>query len=147
MRISLFTDYAFRVLMQAAARNPDLITIQDVAVGYGISRNHLMKVIHELSKSGFLETQRGRNGGFRLGKLAEDIRLGDIFRMGESESPLVECFSEASNACIVTPGCKLKFILADAEKAFIAVLDRYTLKDVMARPAEFLKLLHIPATI
>jgi Rrf2 family nitric oxide-sensitive transcriptional repressor len=147
MRISVFTDYAFRVLMQAAARDPDLITIQDVAVGYGISKNHLMKVIHELSKAGLLETQRGRNGGFRLRRPAEKIRLGDIFRMGESDTPLVECFSNATNTCVVIPGCKLKYILADAEKAFVAVLDRYTLKDVMARPAEFLRLLHVPETI
>jgi Rrf2 family nitric oxide-sensitive transcriptional repressor len=144
MRISVFTDYAYRVLMQAAARNPDLITIQDVAIGYGISRNHLMKVIHELSKAGFLETQRGRHGGFRLGRPAERIKLGDIFRLGESGAPLVECFDQATNACVVTPGCRLKFVLADAERAFVAVLDRYTLRDVMSRPAEFLRLLHPP---
>jgi Rrf2 family nitric oxide-sensitive transcriptional repressor len=141
MRISTHSDYALRLLMHVAARHPELVTIQDVADGYGISKNHLMKIAHQLALGGYLETQRGRTGGLRLARNPGDINLGAVLRLGEGGTPLVECFDRATNACVITPACKLKFLLKDAEDAFYGVLDRYTLQDLQVRPAEFLALL------
>lgn len=141
MRISTYTDYSLRLLMHAAARSPDLITIQDVARGFGISRNHLMKVTHDLALRGYIRTQRGRTGGFRLARPPAEISIGEVVRFNESTVPLVECFDRANNTCVIAPGCKLKFVLKDAEDAFYAVLDGVTLKDLMMRPSEFFRLL------
>ena len=141
MRVTAYTDYSLRLLMHAAARHPDLITIQDVADGFGISKNHLMKVTHRLALAGYIETQRGRTGGFRLAKRPEEINIGAIVRLGEGNAPLVECFDRATNQCVITPACKLKTVLWNAEKAFYAVLDRVTLRDLLVEPAEFLALL------
>ena len=106
MRINTYTDYALRVLMHAAVRHPALVTIQEVATSFGISRNHLTKVIHKLAQAGFLETQRGRGGGFTLAKPAAKIRVGDVVRFGEADSVLVECFDPIRNTCVVTPFCR-----------------------------------------
>lgn len=145
MRINTYTDYALRVLMHAAARSPQLVTIQEVATSFGISRNHLTKVIHELARAGFLETQRGRSGGFTLARPAIKIRIGDVVRFGEAEIPLVECFDPIRNACVVTPICKIKHQLHEALQAFYAVLDKYTLADAAQSRDGVLRHLGLPA--
>ncbi len=139
MRITTFTDYALRVLMQAEIRHPERVTIDEVAASYGISRNHLVKVIHGLSQAGFITTQRGRGGGFVLARAASGIRVGDVVRFGEEGQPLVECFDHMTNACVITPACQLKFMLGEAQNAFYAVLDRYSLADVCANPQALLR--------
>ncbi len=146
MRISTYTDYSLRLLMHAAARSPDLLTIDEVARGFGISKNHLMKVTHQLAQAGYLETQRGRSGGFRLARDASAINIGEIVRMGEKGAPLVECFDHSNNTCVITARCQLKFALDEAQKAFFDVLQRFTLKDLQLAPAEFLAMLHPPTS-
>lgn len=141
MRLSLFTDYGFRLLIHVAARHPELVTISEVAEAYRIKRNHLTKIAHELGRAGYLENVRGRNGGMRLARPAAEINIGVLMRLGESFSPLVECFNDTTNTCVITPACRLKHMLADASDAFYASLDRYTLADTVIRPREVLGLL------
>jgi len=145
MRLSVFTDYALRVLIQAAIRHPNKVTIDEVANAYGISRNHLIKVINELGRAGFLVTQRGRSGGFTLARPAERIFISEVVKFGEDGQPLVECFDPERNKCVITPACKLKGMIAEAKRAFFDVLGKYTVADVCARPEALLRHLGLTA--
>jgi Rrf2 family nitric oxide-sensitive transcriptional repressor len=133
MQLSSFTDYALRILIYAAARPEQRCLTADVASAYGISRHHVVKVVNELQHLGFIETTRGRSGGFTLARSPEDIRVGDVVRRTES-SMLVECFDRHTNTCPLAQACGLKVALAEAFAAFLAVLDRYSIADMVARP-------------
>ena len=139
MRLSVFTDYSLRVLIQAAIRHPNKVTIDEVANAYGISRNHLIKVINELGRAGFLVTQRGRSGGFTLARPADRIFVSDVVKFGEEGQPLVECFDPERNKCVITPACKMKGMIAEAKRAFFDVLAKYTIADVCAKPEALLR--------
>ncbi len=129
MRLSEYTDYACRVLMHCAA-HPGLTTIGELAERYGISKNHLMKIVQDLGRKGLLETTRGRGGGVRLGVDPTQLRLGDIVRMAETDLRLVECFDPAHNRCKMVPACQLQHTLNKALGAYFAELDRVTLADL-----------------
>jgi Rrf2 family nitric oxide-sensitive transcriptional repressor len=133
MKLSLFSDYSLRTLMYAALTD-DLFQLDEVTAAYGISRNHVAKVVHQLAKLGYLETQRGRGGGIRLARAAVDIRIGKLVRETESQTVLVECFDAASNTCPINGSCRLKGLLAEAMSAFYATLDRYSLDDLVSGP-------------
>jgi len=130
MRITRYTDYSLRVLIYLGAKGEGLATIQEIADRYRISRNHLMKVVHELQLKGYIDTLRGKNGGMRLRLPPERISLGRVVRDTEQDLALVECFG-TDNHCIITPYCELKSILNEALGAFLGVLDRYTLADLL----------------
>lgn len=137
MHLTQHTDYAIRVLMFAASRRlregPDaLSSIREIAEAYGISENHLMKVVNRLSQEGLLHTQRGRNGGLRLARDPAQTRLGDVVRLVEDDMALVECFGESST-CPLTVGCHLAAALEQARRDFLASLDRHTLADLVPR--------------
>ncbi len=137
MRLNLQSDYALRLLMQLAM-NPDVLcTISEIACSYGISKNHLMKVANTLSRAGMVASSRGRKGGLALGQDAGAIRIGDVVRATEGDFALVECLQEQKNsesqACVIVPACKLKGVLGEAAEAFMAVLDTYTLDDLVKR--------------
>jgi Rrf2 family nitric oxide-sensitive transcriptional repressor len=136
MRLTNFSDYALRLLMYAAAREGELVTIEETATRYGISRTHLMKVANLLTRAGYLTAVRGRSGGLRLGMPQEAIRLGDVVRATEPDFDLVECFA-AVGGCRITPTCRLRGVLGEALFAFVSVLDGYTLADLALRPADF----------
>lgn len=136
MRLTTFSDYALRVLMYAATRDGRLITIEETADVYGISRAHLMKVASQLTRAGFLKATRGRTGGLALAKRPDKIRLGDVVRATEPDFALVECFT-AGNDCLITPRCRLKGVLKEALVAFVGTLDRYTLADLILSPKDF----------
>ena len=136
MRLTDFSDYALRVLMFAAANGDRLITIEETAEIYGISRAHLMKVVNLLTRSGFLKSVRGRFGGVTLARSPEQINLGDVLRATEPDFALVECFRKDNN-CLITPCCRLRGILHEALAAFTATVDRYTLADLMLNPRDF----------
>ena len=142
----MFTDYSLRVLIQAAIRHPNKVTIDEVANAYGISRNHLIKVIHELGRAGFIVTQRGRAGGFMLARPADRIKISDVVKFGEDGQPMVECFDPANNACVITPACRLKGMLAEARRAFFDVLGKYTVADACAKPEALLRHLGLTAS-
>ena len=137
MRLTNFSDYALRVLMYAAVRREQLITIEETAERYGISRTHLMKVANLLTRSGYLTAVRGRAGGLRLGRAPEQIGLGDVVRATEPDFALVECFGAGEGSCRITPNCRLRGVLSEALAAFVATLDRYTLADLVLSPADF----------
>ena len=136
MRLTDFSDYSLRLLMYAAAQGERLITIEETAELYGISRAHLMKVANQLTRAGFLTAVRGRSGGLRLAEQPESIRLGDVLRVTEPDFALVECF-RGKNTCLITPCCRLRGILNEALSAFSNTLDGYTLADLLLAPEDF----------
>lgn len=133
MRLTDFSDYALRVLIYAAVRSDRLITIEETAEVYGISRAHLMKVANQLTRAGYLVAVRGRSGGLRLAKRPDKIGLGDVVRATEPDFRLVECFGP-DNRCLISSRCRLRGVFKDALDAFVATLDRYTLADLMLNP-------------
>lgn len=130
MRLSEYTDYACRVLMHCTAHPDRLTTIGELAELYGISKNHLMKIVQDLGRHGWLQTTRGRGGGIRLGVDPGQLRLGDIVRMAETDLRLVECFDAGTNRCRLSPGCRLQQVLNKALRAYFAELDAVTLADL-----------------
>jgi Rrf2 family transcriptional regulator, nitric oxide-sensitive transcriptional repressor len=138
MRLTVYTDYALRLLMYLALKDDAVATISEVASSYGISRNHLMKVAYELGAAGYVETIRGRGGGMRLAKPAESIRLGDVVRCTEPDMALVTCFEPIEASCAIKRCCVLRGALERARTAFNDVLDDYSLADLV-RPRGRLK--------
>ncbi len=134
MRLTLHTDYALRLLMVLAMEPDDLHTVEEVARRYRISRNHLTKVTQTLVQAGFVDSQRGRGGGLRLARLAEAINLGAVVRATEDSFVLVECFDPARSTCVIASACGLRGPLDEALRAFLAVLDRYSLADLIKHP-------------
>lgn len=137
MQLSQFTDYALRTLILTALNGPHRTTVDEVATAYGISRDHVRKVVHQLSKLGFLDATRGRNGGIRLGIPAERIRIGDIVRGTETTFAMAECHRPVDGRpCPIDGACRLTGLLRGAADAFLAELDRHSLADITVnRPA------------
>jgi len=127
MRLTDFTDYGLRALMRMAGEPDRIFTSDEMAAEFGISRNHLMKIISDLARAGFVATQRGAGGGFRLGRAADAMTLGEIVRTLEGRHALVECFRTDGGACTLTPKCRLKSRFAAAREAFLRELDKSTL--------------------
>ncbi|HEY8254602.1 MAG TPA: Rrf2 family transcriptional regulator [Rhizomicrobium sp.] len=128
--LTFYSDYSLRLLMYVSVKRDGLVTIQEVADAYGISKNHLMKVAFELGRKGFLETVRGRGGGLRLARPPEKIGVGEVVRAMEEDFTMVECFEPKTNQCVITGPCRLRGALSRALKAYFAVLDEYTLADL-----------------
>ncbi len=141
MRLTVFSDYTLRVLMYLALDRTRLATIPEIAAAYGISENHLMKVVHQLACAGIVETVRGKGGGLRLARAPEQIRLGQIVRATEGDAPIVECLSGDPNACRITSSCRLKGILAKAFDTLYDSLDEHTLADLVETPRALKQLL------
>lgn len=131
MRLTTYTDYTLRTLMYLAVNTDRHATIAEIAKAYHISEAHLMKVVHQLGVAGEIETIRGRNGGMRLAKPLESINLGAIVRRTEADMELVPCF-DTTELCTIGRACTLRTVLRDALAAFLAVLDQYTLADLVA---------------
>ena len=134
MRLTVFSDYTLRVLMYLALDRTRLATIPEIAAAYGISGNHLTKVVHQLARAGIVESVRGKGGGIRLARAPEDIRLGEIVRASEGDAPIVECLSGDPHACRIAAPCRLKGILVSAFDALYDSLDQHTLADLVAKP-------------
>ncbi|MFT8836040.1 MAG: Rrf2 family transcriptional regulator [Acetobacter sp.] len=134
MKLTLQTDYALRALIYLGTRRDRLSTIREIADAYQISEAHMIKVIHKLGQSGFVETIRGRNGGIRLEEPPENILIGDVVRYMEGNMALLSCMDTAaapSTICALMPGCRLRGVMYEASQAMTHVLDRYTLADVI----------------
>ncbi|MDP4550370.1 Rrf2 family transcriptional regulator [Alkalihalobacillus macyae] len=142
MRLTNYTDYSLRMLIYLGSmKNGKLASIQEIANAYQISKNHLMKVAHELGKKGYIETIRGRNGGLRLAHLPEEINIGEVVRSTEEDFNLVECFDKENNTCVISPACRLKHVLHTALSAYFEVLDGYQLSDLIVNDTTLMKLL------
>lgn len=146
MQLSVYSDYAIRALMQTALCRPARTTVAEVAETFGISRHHLVKVVHDLGRHGYLATQRGVGGGFRLARAPEAIRLGDIVRLGEERDTVIDCHEDGNRLCRLLPACRLKGVLDEAAAAFFEVLDHYTLADLIRRPSRMRTVLGIGRT-
>ena len=145
MRLTVYTDYSLRLLMYLAVKSDGRATIGEIATAYGIAKNHLTKVAHQLGLAGYIETVRGKGGGLRLAKPGERIGLGEVVRHTEADMALVPCFEPLCAPCPIVPACGLRIALHEARQAFLAVLDRYTLADLVERRADLRELLFVPA--
>jgi Rrf2 family nitric oxide-sensitive transcriptional repressor len=130
MRLTLYTDYSLRVLLYLATHEDKLVTITELADFYKISRNHLVKVVHNLGLSGYIVTARGRNGGLKLARPSKEIMVGEVVRSTEPDFDLLECFNPATNQCVITSSCSLKFVIFNAQVSFLGELDKHTLADI-----------------
>lgn len=136
MRLTSFSDYTLRVLMYLALQRGRLATTPEIAAAYGISENHLIKVVHQLVRAGVIESVRGKGGGIRLMREPGEIRLGQIVRASEGEGPIVECLSANPSTCKIAPVCRLTAILTRTFEGFYAALDAYTLADLVNDPGQ-----------
>ena len=132
MQITSYTDYALRVLIYLAMSQDRHATITEIADFFKISRNHLVKVVHQLGSKGFVKTMRGKGGGFSLQSPPELISIGEVVRSMETHFNWVECFDLAQQRCRLLPNCGLKHLLARAGDAYLQVLDAATLADVLS---------------
>jgi Rrf2 family nitric oxide-sensitive transcriptional repressor len=140
---SQFSNFSIRILMYAALRPSAPISAPEMSRAYGVSYEHLRKAAAALCRLGYLETVRGRSGGLRLAQSPDSIRIGSVIRATEGAVILVECFDPETNTCQLAPACRLRLVLSEALDAFFAVLDRYTLADLVAAPEELLPLLRL----
>lgn len=131
MRLTVYTDFSLRVLMYLALNPERRPTIGEIATSYGVSRNHLMKVVYELGLAGYIETVRGKNGGLHLARDPSEVVLGEVVRRTEPDMALVPCFDPVKAACVISPACVLRRALHEARAAFLKVLDGYTLADLV----------------
>lgn len=143
MELSRFSDYSLRVLMYAAARENQKVTLGELALAYRISHHHLVKIVHYLGKMGYLSNRRGRSGGILLGRKPGEIRVGDVIRHTETHFNLAECFNPATDACRISPTCRLKGVFHEARDAFLDVLDNYTIEDLVQNRSPLLRLLSL----
>jgi len=140
MHITQHTDYALRVLIFLASNEHRLPTIKEISERFEVSRSHLMKVVNQLIRNGFVEGVRGKGGGLRLARPASEILVGEVVRRMETDFALVECFGDGSR-CLLTSHCRLRGVLADALEAFLASLDKVPLSAVLS-PSQR-QLLHV----
>lgn len=131
MQLTSYTDYALRVLIYLGTTPDRQANITEIADFFNISRNHLVKVVHQLGSLGFVKTTRGKGGGFSLQRPPEKISIGEVIRSMENHFNWVECFDPSRNHCRLQPNCGLKRLLARAGDAYLNVLDAATLKDVL----------------
>lgn len=145
MRLTLHTDYALRLLMMMATTPERRITVPEAAERNQISRNHLMKVAQALGKAGFVKSIRGKGGGLELSRPASEIALGAVVRAIEPDFSLAECHPPRTSTCCLLPVCGLNGILSEAGQAFQAVLDKYTLDQLVLDPARARDIIRLPA--
>jgi len=144
MQLTQYTDYSLRTLI-FLGMNPDRrCTISEISEVFQINRNHLVKVVHHLSKSGWILTIRGKSGGMTLNVPPEDINLAAVIQYTEPHMDLLTCFDAASTDCAITPVCKLRGVLFDARKAFVNVVEQYSLADMLQNKEALAQLLYVP---
>ena len=132
MKLTSYTNYALRSLQFAALHAPDLVRVDDVVRVHGLARPHIVKIVHALGQAGYLETVRGRGGGFRLARPADQINVGAVVRLMEGPLDIVECFNPEQNTCPLIGICRLSRALQTATQAFLAVLDDISIADIAA---------------
>jgi Rrf2 family nitric oxide-sensitive transcriptional repressor len=141
MRLTLYTDYSLRVLLYLVLDPEQSATISEIATSYGISRNHLVKVVNNLVRLGYVASTRGRSGGLRLNAVPGEVSLGEVVRRTEHDFQLVECFVPETNTCPIAGICRLETVLFEAQAAFMSTLDRYSLADLGKQQAGLIRIL------
>jgi Rrf2 family transcriptional regulator, nitric oxide-sensitive transcriptional repressor len=141
MQLTQYTDYSLRVLIYLGIHRDRRVTITEISNAYDISRNHLVKVVHQLANNGWITTIRGKSGGMHLAFPPEQINIGTIIRQTEPHFNLLECFDTTNDKCVISPSCSLKRTLYQARKAFLDVLDQHTLADSLgSKSAEIIQI-------
>ena len=135
MQLTSYTDYSLRALLYIADQPGRLVTVGEIAEFYGVSRNHMVKVVHNLGSTGYIQTVRGKSGGVRLAKAPEDILISEIVEMTEPHMDIQECFNPETNNCPLVGGCRLMGVFGEAQRGFMAVLEKYTLADMLVKKA------------
>lgn len=141
MQLSLHADYALRVLVYLGTHGEQAARTHEISDAYGISKNHLVRVVQTLSREGYVRVQAGRSGGLALARKPSEIRLGRLVRATEPSLRLVECFDKATNTCPIASACALKRVLRDALESFLHTLDQHTLADVLENRSSLVQLL------
>lgn len=141
MQLTQFSDYAMRTALYLGAREDRSATVDEISRAYGISRHHLVRVVQSLTELGVVASRRGRGGGIRLAVEPSGINVGWLIRQTEPHFDVVECFRPETNTCPIAPACGLKGALHRAREAFLAVLDEYTLDQLLSRKGELVQLL------
>lgn len=140
----MFSDYALRILLYLGAQEAEpqtkMPSLIDISRAYGISFHHLSKVAHRLTQLGYVQTQRGRTGGLRLGRRPADINIGRLVRETEPHFHIVECFDSDHNTCPIVSACGLIRPLAEARQAFLGCLDLYSLADALGKGSQLIPL-------
>ena len=144
MQLTLYTDYSLRVLLYLGERPNERVTITQISEYFNISRNHLVKVVHNLGKLEMIHTIRGKNGGMLLAQEPKNINLATVVRKIEPHMNLLECFDDQTNTCPITMDCGLKHVLFKAKKSFLGVLKEYTLADLLKESSDDPTIQHIP---
>lgn len=145
MKLTSFTDYSLRVLIYLAAQPDRRATVTEIARCFCISENHLNKVVHFLGKQGWLNTVRGKGGGFTLAQMPDQIVVGEVVRRTEGLDVPAECFSNTPRRCRIEPLCQLRHTLQEAIDAFYRVLDACTLADIAHNGGALARVLFQPA--
>ena len=143
VQLTSYTDYAFRTLIALACVAPEKLTAGEISESYGISLNHLLKVVQKLAELGYVETTRGKSGGVRLLAEPSKLSLGAVVRGMEPELGLVACLRSGEQACVIAPACRLKAILSTATEQFLAALDEHTLADLASSKPRMARLLRL----
>lgn len=143
MRLTKQTNYAIRIMMYCAANHGNLSQIPEIAKAYGLSELFLFKILKPLTKNGLVESVRGRNGGIRLKREPDQIRLSEVVRVTEDNFELAECFSDEVADCPLVDSCQLNAALREALGAFFMVLDKYTIQDLAVNRFRIDKILGI----
>ncbi|GGJ06073.1 transcriptional regulator [Shewanella hanedai] len=140
MQLTRYTDFGIRTLMYLALQpeRNTLFRIAEITEVFELSPNHVSKIVHHLGKLGYLKTIRGKSGGFRLGMSASQINVGQLVRVLENSLAPIDC---SKPYCRFTPSCQLKGVLAEAVSAYLAVLDKYSLEDIVSNRQQLLALL------
>ena len=138
MKLTSYTNYALRSLQLAAIKSPALVRVDDVVKIHNLSKPHVMKIVHQLGRAGYLDTVRGRGGGFRLARSADRIIVDDVVRLTEGPLDVVECFNPVKNTCPLIGICVLSRKVQEATAAFMAVLDNLTIADISANKNQLL---------
>lgn len=131
MNLSKFSDFSFRTLIYLAKNQDKQCTVQELATNLEISEHHLKKVVHQLAKTDYLISSKGRNGGLKIGMDPKDINLGEVLKLTEDNNNIVECFSIENNCCNLTGSCCLKGVIGNALDAFINEFSKHTLADII----------------
>jgi Rrf2 family transcriptional regulator, nitric oxide-sensitive transcriptional repressor len=140
MQLTLFSDYSLRILLYLTAHRGRRVTLPEISTAYGISQNHLVKVVQRLIEEGWVESVRGRGGGLSLAREPSEINIATVVRVTEPHMNLVECFDARTNTCPIDPACGLKKVLQRAQQAFLAELEQHTLADFLPRAPALIKL-------
>lgn len=140
MKLTRFTDYSLRVLMHLGIRENGRVTIKEISASYGISHNHLMKVVSQLTRMGYLDARRGPGGGIELARIPSEICLADVIMDMEDDLNMLASYCSDAE-CIIAPVCKLKCILNEALTAYFDALRDYTLADLLKPKEKLSKML------